>query len=248
MQANLGTDEPKGNRMLTQFASLSASRAMPQPYTPASRSRPVAAPHGQPVLGSLLALRREQSVFGAGEDADYLYRVKSGCVRLTNQMQDGRRQIVEFHMPEDMFGTESMGRHALSAEAVSDAVLLRYRRQSLEQQAAVDPVAARRLYDVACLGLRAAHRRMLVLGRKAAMERVASFLIDMSVRIGRDEPTQFDLPMSRQDIGDYLGLTIETVSRAMSQLRREGLIELPTPHHVVLRDIAALTARSGDEG
>ncbi|WP_158537163.1 helix-turn-helix domain-containing protein [Humitalea rosea] len=222
---------------------------MPQLYAVAPRARPsVALPSPAPVLGSLVTMRREQSVFSAGEDADYLYRVKSGCIRLTNQMQDGRRQIIEFHMPEDMFGTESLGRHALSAEAVSDAVLLRYRRQSLEQHAAENPAAARRLYDVACLGLRAAHRRMLVLGRKAAMERVASFLIDMSERIGRDEPTRFDLPMSRQDIGDYLGLTIETVSRAMSQLRREALIDLPTPHHVVLRDIAALTALSGDKG
>lgn len=131
-----------------------------------------------------------------------------------------------------------------AVQAAADAILLRFPRRQLEAEAVRDPAAARGFYDIACRSLETAQRRMMVPGRKTAAERLAFFLLEMAERTGGDR--RFDLPMSRQDIADHLGLTTETVSRVFSQFRRKGLIALPTAQRVELRDHDAVEAASGD--
>lgn len=199
---------------------------------------------GMALAGTTVTLRRDQSLFLAGDAASHVYRVMAGCVRSLALMPDGRRQVAEFHLPGDLLGLDGREAHLLSAEAVGDAILLRFPRRQLEAEAVRDPAAARGLYDLACRSLETAQRRLMVLGRKTAAERLASFLLEMAERTGGDR--RFDLPMSRQDIADHLGLTIETVSRVFSQFRRQGLIALPTAQRVELRDREAVEAASGD--
>jgi CRP/FNR family nitrogen fixation transcriptional regulator len=199
---------------------------------------------GLGLAGTTVTLGRDQSLFLAGDDASHVFRVMAGCVRSLALMPDGRRQVAEFHLAGDLLGLDGRDAHRLSAEGVGDAILLRFPRRQLEAAAVRDPAAARDLYDLACRSLEVTQRRLMVLGRKTAAERLASFLLEMAERCGGSR--RFALPMSRQDIADHLGLTIETVSRVFSQFRRKGLIALPTAQRVELRDREALEGASGD--
>lgn len=196
-------------------------------------------------LGPALSLRgvrmnfeRNAEIFGEGEPAEYLYRVVSGAVRKMRFSSDGRRQILAFCLPGDVFGLELGDTHALSAEAVSDAEIVMVRRSLIEKAAADDPRAARCWLKYASDSLAKAREHALILGRKAASDRVAAFLLLMSERFPRADA--IDLPMSRSDIADYLGLTIETVSRAFTEMERQHAIDLPSSRHVVMRSRSAL--------
>ena len=185
-------------------------------------------------LGVRMQYDRDEEVFGEGEASRYVYRVVSGAVRTFRLLSDGRRQIVEFHMPGDVFGLDGHDRHALGAEAVRSTVLQVIRRDAFMQAPEHGVETALKTL------LRKFHRaqaHMLLLGRHTACERVAAFLLDFRGRVGS---TCVDLPMSRQDIADYLGLTIETVSRTFTQLQTSGLIDLASCRKVVLRNPAAL--------
>jgi CRP/FNR family transcriptional regulator, nitrogen fixation regulation protein len=190
------------------------------------------------VDGVRMAYARNEEIFGEGEPADYVYRVLSGAVRTYKILNDGRRQIGEFYLPGDVFGLEAAPDHCLSAEAVGDATIFAMKRRPLFAKAAVDCETAQKLWALSLHDLQRMQDHMLLLGRKSALERLAWFLIDMAERI----PAERDviLPMSRQDIADFLGLTIETVSRTMTQLQDDALISLRGCRHVVLRDRAAL--------
>lgn len=177
-------------------------------------------------------------IFGADERADYVYRVVSGAVRTLSFSADGRRQILAFHLPGDVFGFELGEAYAYSAEAVSDVEVVLVHRAALEKAAAEDPRAARALLKLASDDLHQAHAHALVLGRKGAGERVAAFLMAMAKRISARR--ELELPMSRADIADHLALTIETVSRAFTQMERDDAIALPSARHVVVRDWRAL--------
>ncbi|MGD9814976.1 MAG: helix-turn-helix domain-containing protein [Hyphomonadaceae bacterium] len=177
-------------------------------------------------------------IFGADERADYVYRVVSGAVRTLSFSADGRRQILAFHLPGDVFGFELADVYTYSAEAVSDVEVVLVARSALEKAAANDAVAARALLKMASDELHQAHEHALVLGRKGAGERVAAFLMAMAKRISARR--EMELPMSRADIADHLALTIETVSRAFTQMEREAAIALPSARHVVVRDWGAL--------
>lgn len=197
-------------------------------------------------LGPALLLRgvrmhfeRNEEIFGEGEPAEYLYRVVSGAVRKMRFTSDGRRQILAFCLPGDVFGLELGETHSLSAEAVSDAEIVMVRRSLIEKAAAEDPRAARCWLNHASGSLAKAREHALILGRKSASDRVAAFLLLMSDRAPRDEA--IDLPMPRADIADYLGLTIETVSRAFTEMERQHAIDLPTSRHVVMRNRSTLT-------
>jgi CRP/FNR family nitrogen fixation transcriptional regulator len=188
--------------------------------------------------GVRMRFGQNEEIFGAGEPADYVYKVISGAVRTVRFSSDGRRQIVSFHMPGDVFGLELGKRHGFSAEAVSACELALVRRSAIDRAASEDLGAARALTELMAQSLADAREHALVLGRKGAGERVAAFLIDLFDHNANHG--EVDLPMSRADIADYLGLTIETVSRAFTQMERDRAIALPSSRHVVVRSRAAL--------
>lgn len=193
---------------------------------------------GLVLQGTRMHFRRNEEVFGQGEAADYVYRVVSGAVRTIRFSSDGRRQILNFYLPGDVFGLECGNHHTLSAEAVADADLSLVRRSLIDTAATQDAAAARALIVMMQRQLQNAQEHALVLGRKGAGERVAAFLLQLADRVTAQ--CEIDLPMSRADIADYLSLTIETVSRAFTQMERDHTIALPSSRHVVVRDRCAL--------
>jgi CRP-like cAMP-binding protein len=165
---------------------------------------------------------RGQEICGEGERAEHVFRVVRGAVRGFRVLADGRRQIAEFYLPGDVFGFEAGRERRASAEALADSVVVVARRPAMGDDG--DPAMTRQLWRLAVAELRRSQDHVLTLGRRSASERVASFLVDLAERIG--EGGAVELPMSRQDIADYLGLTIETVSRTLTQFQVLGLIRL----------------------
>jgi len=194
------------------------------------------------MMGVVMTFKRNAEIYGENEAADYLYKVISGAVRTYKVLADGRRQIGSFYLPGDVFGLEVGSEHAFSAEAVTDTRVLVTKRSVLVSRAERDASAARQLWEVAARELRRAQEHALAL-IKTAEERVAGFLMDMAKR--SSQPDRIDLPMSRQDIADYLGLTIETVSRTFTHLEAIAAIDLPSSRRVVLRNRAALSRLTG---
>lgn len=190
------------------------------------------------VMGAAMRFEHNSEIFGEGEPADYFYRVVKGAVRTYKLLNDGRRQISAFHLSGDIFGLEAGAEHRFTADAIADSVVLVIKRSALMALAGRDSEIARGLWTQATGDLLRAQDHMLLLGRKNAHERVASFLLEMAERSAGLQSVE--LPMSRQDIADYLGLTIETVSRTLTLLESEAAIELPTSRRILLRDPAAL--------
>lgn len=193
-------------------------------------------------IGTRLSVARNAVIYVEGDSADCWYKVVSGTVRICKLLADGRRYIAEFCFAGDCFGIDNASERLYSAEAVDDVIVMRYRRRATEQLLDVNPALARLLRDTVLRELGSAQGRALLLGRMTAPERVAVFLLEMFDR--RDRTRIFDLPMSRNDIADYLGLTIETVCRILSALKREGAIAISNPHRIELLDRAALEAIS----
>lgn len=192
-----------------------------------------------PALGSTRVVAKDEQIFAEGDRAAYFYKVVSGAVRTAKLLSDGRRQIDAFHLPGDIFGIESGEEHRFSAEALGPAIIIMYRRCSLDILASSATAFAHQIVAAMMRSLGRAQDHMLLLGRKNAMEKIATFLLDMADRVAEDD--HVDLPMSRTDIADHLGLTIETVSRSLTQLERQGIIELPAHRRtIVLRNKAAL--------
>jgi CRP/FNR family nitrogen fixation transcriptional regulator len=194
------------------------------------------------VMGAPMAFKRNAEIYGENEPAEYLYKVVSGAVRTYKVLADGRRQIGAFYMVGDVFGLESTDEHAFSAEAITDAKVLVVKRSALVALAARDNEVARQLWTITAGELHRAQDHIVAL-IKTAEERVVGFLLDMASRIARGNT--FDLPMSRQDIADYLGLTIETVSRTLTHLEAIAAIELPSARCVVLRNRGSLDRLHG---
>ena len=190
------------------------------------------------MMGAAMSFSRNEEIYGEGEPADYLYKVVRGAVRMYKVLSDGRRQIGAFYLPGDMFGLEAGAMHASSAEAIGDSTILVFKRSAVLALSARDADVARELWETTVRELQRAHDHMLLL-IKSAQERVASFLMEMAGRgCGIDEVA---LPMSRQDIADFLGLTIETVSRAIGQLEDAHAIALPSSRRIALRNRAMLS-------
>jgi CRP-like cAMP-binding protein len=195
---------------------------------------------GGPVdlMGAPMAFSRNAEIYGEGEPADYLYKMVSGTVRTYKVLTDGRRQIGGFYVAGDIFGLETGEEHAFAAEAITECKVLVIKRSALMALAARDHDVARQLWTITGGELRRVQDHIMLLV-KSAQERVASFLLEMSARISADNAVE--LPMSRQDIADYLGLTIETVSRTLTILENAATIELSSSRRIVLRNRSALS-------
>jgi CRP/FNR family transcriptional regulator, nitrogen fixation regulation protein len=194
------------------------------------------------LMGAIMSYPRNTEIFGDNEPAEYLYKVVSGTVRTYKILSDGRRQVGGFYLPGDIFGLEFADEHTLSAEAITDAKVLVIKRSALTALAGSNAAVARQLVAFTGRELRRVQDRILLL-IKSAQERVASFLLEMAERAPAGNA--IDLPMSRQDIADYLGLTIETVSRTLTSLESCAAIEVPSSRRIVLRNQSALRRLNG---
>lgn len=203
--------------------------APPPPATPS----PVAGPELH-AIGPRVAFDRDAAIFAEGDPADHLFQVLSGVVRTCRILGDGRRQIEEFHLAGEYFGLELGDFYTCDAEAVGHVTVIKLRRAPLVKLAARDVTVAHRLLKLSLSGLARSQKHVAMLGRKGAGERLAAFLIDFAQRNGTS--SLVDLPVSRQEIGDYLGLTIETVSRTFGQLEAEGVITVTERRRILLRD------------
>ena len=210
----------------------------------AARQFPIWNGEGNPIAGSIEFMGARMSyapnveIYGEGEPAEYLYKMISGAVRICKLLDDGRRQVTAFHLPGEIFGLELGQKHRFSAEAISASSILIPKRSAILALAGRDGDVARQLWTLTADALQRVQDHTLVLGCMNAKERVATFLLQMAKRTSGDN--ELELPMSRQDIADYLGLTIETVSRTMTQLENDAAIRLPTSRRIVLRNRAAL--------
>ena len=184
---------------------------------------------------------KDEQIFGENEPADYVYQVTLGAVRSYKLLLDGRRQIGAFHLVCDIFGLETAAVHRFTAEAIVRTKVRLVKRQSLALIAEQDVLVVRDLLDTTTTTLQHAQDHMLLLGRKNALERVAAFLLEMDKRLAI--AGFFALPMNRRDIADYLGLTLETVSRALHQLNALGILEFLSCSHrqIVILDRERLT-------
>jgi CRP/FNR family nitrogen fixation transcriptional regulator len=179
-------------------------------------------------------------IFAEGDNADVFFRIVSGTVRTCKFLSDGRRQIAAFYTAGDVLGFELGDARMLSAEAVTDCNLIAYRRRGVEAAALHDETLARQLLTFAMQSVGHAQQHAFLLGRRAATEKVASFLLAWAARHG--QRAHIELPMSRQDMADYMGLTIETVSRTLSQMERDRLIAIPNARQIRLLNREALEA------
>ncbi len=211
-----------------------------QPLDGASEREPLA--HSMQLMGATMSYPRNAEIFGENEPADYVYKVISGSVRTYKILSDGRRQIGGFYLPGDIFGLQFAEEHTFSAEAVSDTKVLVVKRTALTALAGRDAAIGRELFALTGRELRRVQDRILLLV-KSAQERVAGFLLEMAERASAGNTVE--LPMSRQDIADYLGLTIETVSRTLTCLESAATIEVPTSRRIVLRNRSALNRLNG---
>ena len=197
-------------------------------------------------IGVTVAVEPGQVIVVESDPIEHYYRILSGTVRLYNSIADGRRQVIDFLSAGDVFGLTGLEVHACSVEAITPVTIVRYARSSLDAAMVERPQMACTLFELACAELRRAQRQLLLLGRKTADERIASFLLRLVE--GDDAAPVIYLPMSRQDIGDHLGLTIETVSRILSRFRKRGLISPVGRQRIRLDGLAALHAMAdGDE-
>jgi CRP-like cAMP-binding protein len=191
-------------------------------------------------LGTPMMVHREQEIYAQDDNAEYYYQVISGSVRTVRLMADGRRQVSEFLLPGDVFGFDALDTHDFAAEALEDTLLRRFPRRRVEALAAQHAGLSQHLRQLMNEKLRQAHERVMVLGRMTASERIASFLLHLAERSVQRAGGQFDLTMSRRDIADYLGLTIETVSRTLTMLKGDGTIAMLKKCRLEIRNRAAL--------
>ncbi len=213
----------------SRFSAAVAARGLASPLPRA----------GEKSAGTRRSFSRGEEIFAEGEAATCFYKVVSGTVRTGKLLADGRRQIDAFNLSGDVFGLENGDSHRFTAEAVDDVEVIAYRRSSFSALVQNDPAFGEQLMSSMLTSLDRAHDHMVLLGRKTALEKMASFLLDLARRTSRGD--QVELSMQRTDIADYLGLTIETVSRMLTQMTRDGLIKLVAAGRtVILADRAGL--------
>jgi CRP/FNR family transcriptional regulator, nitrogen fixation regulation protein len=176
--------------------------------------------------GAIIRYSRDQLIHADGTSAEHGYRVLSGCVRTVRLLEDGRRHVGEFLLPGDLFGVDDFETHAFGAEAVCPTSLARFPRRMIDALAREDSRLFHHLRSLTLAHLRRTQERLVLLGRKTAVERVASFTLELDRRTPTVSRTYLELPMSRTDVADYLGLTVETVCRVLAHLKRDGTIDV----------------------
>ncbi len=205
----------------------------------------LAALAGDRIMCSDFQYPKLKEIFGEGEPAKYVYQTTSGAVRTYKLLADGRRQINAFHLPGDIFGIENGEFYRFTADAIVDTTVSCACRYSLLTGFEHREPLPSNLLGLVTRNLQHAEDHMLLLGRKTSVEKVAAFLLEMDKRFAT--PNLMILPMPRRDIADYLGLTLETVSRALSALRDRNLIRFtcPSQRELMLLDRAALAKLDG---
>jgi CRP/FNR family nitrogen fixation transcriptional regulator len=194
-------------------------------------------------LGTLRRYGADESVYGRDEATDYWYQLASGAARKCTQMSDGRRQIVDFLLPGDLFGFHAGARHECSVECVvPNTTVVRYQRQRMESLMESDPYFARRVREIAFDSIDRMQSRTILLGCGRALERVGGFLLEMANRRQIDTDGTVALPMSRYDIADYLAIAVETVSRSLTTLRSKQVIAFFDTRHFRIVNRKALEA------
>lgn len=214
--------------------------------------RKTAARFGQSLAasGSAISCEAKQSLFWEGDSAEFIYMVMRGVVCLYKLLPDGRRQVARFCSAGDLLGLGQRSVYQYTADTVTPVSLLRIRRADLEAELETNMALRSELLVVISDELRAAQDQLVLLGRKSAIERVASFVESMARQNRRqgDNALIVDLPMTRVDIADYLGLTHETVCRAFSQLKAQGVLNIYDHHLVEVRQPEILTEIAAGEG
>ncbi|MFO1070221.1 MAG: cyclic nucleotide-binding domain-containing protein [Geminicoccaceae bacterium] len=180
------------------------------------------------------------TLFQEGDPADDVFTITSGMLKLIKPMRDGRRQITGFMLPGDFLGLAFGRTYVYSAEAVSESHLCRFSRAEFVALMDRFPALEKGLLGRVSTELAAAQEQMLLLGRKTARERVATFLVSLCRRQGVGSGQKLELAMARSDLADYLGVRTETISRCLTALRKERMIELPDPDHVVVTSLPRL--------
>lgn len=195
-------------------------------------------------------LRAGSYLYFEGDEVEWLFQVKSGVLRLTRMLEDGRRQVIAFGYPGDIVGFPSNGRNHTDCDALTDTCLQPFRRSVLENGEGA-PELHQQLLQAALNEISAMQDHFMMLGRKSAIEKVASFLGVLAQRVGVEHngSVQFELPMRRADVADFLGVTTETVCRTLTQMRKSGVIAVENIHTIVIRRQDALWALSkgGDD-
>lgn len=195
-----------------------------------------------------------QSVIGTGENMDFVASVVTGVATLTQTLEDGRRQMVGLLLPSDFVGRPGRTTAAYDVTATTDLLLCCFRRKPFEDMIVSTPHVSQRLLEMTLDELDAAREWLLLLGRKTALEKIATLLGIIAKRgavrgaAPSGKPVVFDLPLTREQMADYLGLTVETVSRKMSALKLDGLITIEGNRRSTITDLAGLTEVSGDSG
>ncbi|HEY0105558.1 MAG TPA: helix-turn-helix domain-containing protein [Rhizomicrobium sp.] len=237
--------------------SLNISRKEPSPGVaayPLSDGVPAGIGEGENLQHRLGALRefartqhfaRNEAVFQEGDRAQAICHVVSGAIRLCRHTEDGRRHIAEFALGGDLFGVVGGATQVFTAEAVSDVVLRVYPRVQFDRLSEREPGFRASVLSHLSSNLMSTQMHTFVLGCQSAKERLASFLVGLAARTGALENGRLELSMGRQDIADHLGLTIETICRAVTALKNAGLIAVPTTHRIELRKVDALIGLSG---
>ena len=194
-------------------------------------------------IGTIVSFSGGSQLYGENEPAEYLYCLVAGVARGYRMTPDGRRQVVAFYVPGDLFGFELAGEHSFSVEAVSNSKVRMIKRTLISVAAAHDQDIAEDLVSSLAHELRRNQQHVRRLG-KTAPERVASFVLELAERLSKDG--MVDVPMSRRDIADYLGVTIETVSRTLTQLTNMAAIAMFGPRKIAIRDSGLLQRCASD--
>ena len=180
---------------------------------------------GEKALWSQFKYQQDTEIFGEAEPADYVYQIKLGAVRAFDLLADGRRQIGAFYLPGDIFGIETGDAHRFTSEAIVNTTVWIAKRRSIFGEGVEENISSTKgLLKLITRNLHHAENHLVLLGQQTALEKLAAFLMEMDQRL--QSPSVMILPMTRRDIADYLGLTIETVSRTFSDLQRKGLLSL----------------------
>ncbi len=198
-------------------------------------------------LGTKVTVKRGREIYAEGDASDCCYKLVKGTVRTVKLLSNGRRQVCEFLMPGELFGFETQDNYFFSAEAVTDAVLLRYSKRSVERLIGAEPALAQQIRCLTSSGLQGAYERMVLLCHKSAQQRVAWFLLNIAERSGTYDDDFAILHMTRTDIADYLGMALETVSRVLGQFKRNNIISVEGISRISFKDRDELVSVCGGD-